>query len=218
MSLLPQTIMHPSTPIGKVNERGDVILEQNWWLLFYNISQNVLGTGGSSTSAGGGSIGGSGSGGGGGGGTGPTGLSASSLIELNSLDADASDADAVVLRRPIDNLNILTSLFTETEIDAAVLKQFISNALILAQDGLLQDPAPVAQPVVAVTVGASPFSYVAPFNGQVSITGGTVSLISIIRQGVTVATGLITGVISASRLDTIQVTYTAAPTIKFLPL
>ena len=211
--------MHPSTPIGKVNERGDVILEQNWWLLFYNISQNVLGTGGSSTSAGSGAIGGSGAtGGGGSGGTGPTGLSASSLIELNSLDADASDADAIVLRRPIDNLNILTSLMAETDVDAAALKQFISNALILAQDGLMQDPAPIAQPVVAVTVGASPFNYVAPFNGQVSITGGTVSLISIIRQSVTVATGLIAGVIPASRIDTIQVTYTAAPTIKFLPL
>ena len=218
MSLLPQTILSPSMPIGKADEKGDVIIEQNWWLLFYNLTQVVLGLGTAGP-------------------TGVTGLTATGLIELNSLDADANDSDAIVLRSPIGNLQVM---LTATEDDATVLRSPISNlqkmltipedadiavarqlalqGLLLAQDALFPDAQAAAQPVKSITVGASPFSYVLPFNGQVAVTAGTVSLVSIIRQGTTVATGLIVGVFPVSRGDTVQVTYSAAPTMTFLPL
>ena len=199
MSLLPQAILAPAAPIGILDkETGYVIIEQNWWLFLYNLSLNVLGVGA-------------------GGPTGSTGLPATALIELSGVDADASDADAIVLRQPIANLNALTGILTETETDAFALRQPLLNALLLAQEATLPDPAPVAQPVKAVTVGASPFSYTMPFSGQVAITGGTVSAIDIIRQSTTVSTGLTVGLIPASRGDIVRMTYTVVPTFTFLP-
>ena len=210
-------------PIGIPDKQtGNILVEQNWWLFFYNLSQNVLGVGA-------GGVGGS------------TGLPATALIEMASLDADADDADAVVLRAQIDRINALTALvvetetdafalrapianlnsatgvMTETETDAFALRQPVSAALLLAQDGLAQIPAPAAQPVVAITPGASPFTYTAPFSGQVAVTGGTVSVISLIRQGTTVATGLTVGLFPVSRLDQVQITYAVAPTMTLLP-
>jgi hypothetical protein len=51
MSLLPQNILPPSQPIGTVNEDGTVLIEQNWWLLLFNLCNQVLPTvsGGTST-------------------------------------------------------------------------------------------------------------------------------------------------------------------------
>jgi hypothetical protein len=44
-----------------------------------------------------------------------------------------------------------------------------------------------------------------------------VSAVVIIRQGVTVPTGLVDGLIPVSRLDQVQITYAVAPTVNFLP-
>lgn len=89
MSLLPQTILPEVDPIGRVEPDGKVIIEHNWWLLLYNICQNVLGIGAGAT----------------------TGLPASALTELSSADSDAMDADAIVLRSGIANaIALATSL------------------------------------------------------------------------------------------------------------
>lgn len=45
MSLLPQTILPATEPIGKANADGTVAITKNWWLLIYNLCQQVLGTG-----------------------------------------------------------------------------------------------------------------------------------------------------------------------------
>lgn len=68
MSLLPTTLQPPGDPIGHVDDSGNVIAEKNFWLLLYNLCQNVLGIGSGGSSA-------------------PS-LSSSALIELASLDAD----------------------------------------------------------------------------------------------------------------------------------
>lgn len=68
---------------------------------------------------------------------------------------------------------------------------------------------------VPITPDTSPFSYTPNQNGNVYINGGTVSLVSLIR-------GLdsldITGqkIVPVGISDTIQITYTVAPTVKFL--
>jgi hypothetical protein len=67
-------------------------------------------------------------------------------------------------------------------------------------------------PFMPVTPGASPFSFVAPFAGDVVITGGTVSATALSRDG----TNFITyppGVVRVAQGDTVKVTYSAAPTM-----
>jgi len=91
------------------------------------------------------------------------------------------------------------------------------NALVLGLDGLQQDPTPRAQPSSVVTVTGSPFTFTAAFNGSLAISAGTVSAVAVIRQGTTVATGITAGLIPVSRLDQVQITYTAAPAAVFLP-
>lgn len=75
MSLLPTTIQPPSDPIGHIDESGNVLPEKNFWLLLYNLCQNVLGISGSA-------------------GTTPS-LSSSALIALASLDADISSIPGI---------------------------------------------------------------------------------------------------------------------------
>lgn len=192
MSLLPQSILPASHLIGRVDENGNVLLEQNWWLLIYNLCQNVLGLGAGGTS----------------------GLSQAALIDLASLDSDADDADAIVLRQPIANSSVTVQ---EPEIDAFALRLPLSNALLLAQEPTLADPPPLAQPSSVISVGGSPFTYTAPFAGSVVITGGTVTSISFIRQGTSVATGLTSGIVPVSRYDQVQVAYMSLPTMTFIP-
>lgn len=153
MSLLPQTILPPAAPFGRVIDKDGKIedvtvrIEQNWWLFLYNMSQNVLGGGTAS------------------------GLPASALIELSGVDSDANDTDAISLRQPIGNLAQLVGGLGETEVDAFALRRPLSNALLLAQDTLLPDPVAQAQPVASIAVGASPYAYTANFNGSVVVTG-----------------------------------------------
>lgn len=188
MSLLPGQILPQSAPIGMVREDGSVIATQDWWLLWYNLCLQSLSGGG-------------------------TGLPSDALQDLEGADTDAIDADAIALRLPVANLAVTA------QDDPFPTPSFsdVRNALLLAMDQALPDPPPAAQPVQALTVGASPFSYIAQANGQVSVTAGTVSLIQIIRQGTAVATGLTVGLIMLSRGDTAVITYSATPTMVFLP-
>jgi hypothetical protein len=42
MSLLPGQILPPTAPLGTVNADGQIIIEKNWWLLLYNMCQQIL--------------------------------------------------------------------------------------------------------------------------------------------------------------------------------
>lgn len=190
MSLLPGQILPYDVPIGQANEDGRVTIDHDWWLFFYNIGLLVLGTQG--------------------------GLPASALQELAALDSDATDSDAIALRRPISNLEVRAHDLTDRVLSTSDLPD-LYRALLLAQDALLPDPQPRAQPAVAITPTGSPFSYTAAFDGTVIVTGGTVSAISLTRQGTSVATGITTGLFPLSRLDLLQVTYSGAPVMTFLP-
>ena len=68
-----------------------------------------------------------------------------------------------------------------------------------------------------VTLTGSPFSYVAAETGNILVVGGTVSKISLIRGGVTIPTGLTAGFIALVKGDTAKITYSAAPTVTWLP-
>ena len=144
MSGLPTLIPPQSMPIGVDSSGNPQYISVNWYLWLYNLSVQVLGTGG------------------GGGITPVSPFDALDAANLLSLGADVPQA-----YRGIENI-----------------------AAMLAGSSALVDPTPAPQPIQAVTVGASPFTYSALGNGVLSVTGGTVSAVSIIRQGITIATGI----------------------------
>ncbi len=188
MSLLPSQILPQTDRLGTVDDKGNVTIDKNWWLLLYNISQQVLANG--------------------------QGLSAASLIELLGADSDAADADSAVLGLPISDLQ--KQVLDSPQVTSNDLPD-IARALLWGQDTHLTDPTPAAQPVATITPGASPYSYTAPYWGSVAVTGGTVSAISIIRQGASIGTGVTVGVFQLARGDVLQVTYSVVPTMTFIP-
>jgi hypothetical protein len=142
MSGLPVQIPQQSVPLLSDPGTNPQYMNTNWYLWAYNISKAVLGNGTTGTTP------------------------SSPLDALQANDLFAQTADIPQAYRKISNL-----------------------AALLA-GGPLVDPVPVAQPIQVVTVGASPFTYTSLSNGVLSVTGGAVSIVSIIRQGVTVATGI----------------------------
>jgi hypothetical protein len=69
-----------------------------------------------------------------------------------------------------------------------------------------------------VTPGASPYVYSAPRRGSLIVSGGTVSLIRFSRDGSTFYnTGATAGMFALSAADRLEVTYTVAPTLTFVP-
>jgi len=191
MSLLPGQMLPQSAPIGKVSPDGaTVIMETNYWLLFYNLCQQVLGNG--------------------------SGLPADALQDLGSVDLDAIDSDAIAVRRPLSNALVQALQASDVIVGLDDLPD-LQRALLLAQDALLPDPAARAAPVAAITVGASPFTYTAAFAGAVSVSGSTTS-VTLIRGGSSISTGQIVGFFPVSRADQLTVVYPgAAPTMLFIP-
>lgn len=145
MSGLPTQIPQQSVPLiqGDTSSVSPQYMDVNWYLWAYNISKAVLGTGQ-------------------GGGTTPV----SPYDSIDAVNLLAQGADIPQAYRQIENL---AALLTSAQ---------------------MADPIPAAPPVQTVAVGASPSTYTALANGVLSITGGAVSNVLIIRQGVTVATGI----------------------------
>jgi len=69
----------------------------------------------------------------------------------------------------------------------------------------------------AVTVGASPFTYLAEDDGVLIVQGGTVSQIDYLRNTGTTNLGVTAGPVPVLAADTIIITYTVLPTVTFLP-
>lgn len=78
---------------------------------------------------------------------------------------------------------------------------------------LLSQPGPIA----AVALTGSPFSFTASERGTAFVVGGTVSVIKITRARVTITTGQTSGNVPLAQGDTLIVTYSAAPTVSFVP-
>lgn len=68
-----------------------------------------------------------------------------------------------------------------------------------------------------VVVGASPFSYTAPRQGMLLMSGGTVSLIQYGRGGTMFTMGVLAGPVGVMAGDVVRITYAVAPTLTFLP-
>ncbi len=72
-------------------------------------------------------------------------------------------------------------------------------------------------PTFGITVGASPFTYTAPYPMAVVLSGGTVSLVSYGRGGALVALGLLAGIVELNTGDSLRVTYVTAPSMTAIP-
>lgn len=69
-----------------------------------------------------------------------------------------------------------------------------------------------------VTAGPSPYTYKASQGGTLIIQGGTVSMVSFSRDGVTnFNTGQTQGMFPVSAGDTLIITYSGAPNLTFVP-
>lgn len=97
MSLLPGQIIPPSEPIGFVKENGEVVISKNWWLLLYNLCQQILGNG--------------------------VGIPSDALIDIESTDIDAVNANVASLRTPINTATLLATdnLLPDPQVDSARL-------------------------------------------------------------------------------------------------
>jgi|GEM_PF-1851851 len=79
-------------------------------------------------------------------------------------------------------------------------------------------PVSIAGPAAqTITVGVSPFVYTAASAGEVIVTGGTVSAVSITRGSTVVPAGMIAGIFPLRANDKLTVTYSAAPVMTMLP-
>lgn len=69
-----------------------------------------------------------------------------------------------------------------------------------------------------VTLTGSPFTYTAPRRGSLIVSGGTVSQIRFSRDGTTFYNvGATAGMFALSAADRLEVTYSVAPTLTFVP-
>lgn len=69
---------------------------------------------------------------------------------------------------------------------------------------------------LAVSVNASPFTYVAPSGGFVIVRSGTVSALQFMRVG-TYLLPFTSGIVPLSKGDSLVVTYSVTPTVIFVP-
>lgn len=76
---------------------------------------------------------------------------------------------------------------------------------------------PVDNSAQVVAVGASPFTYTAPRNGMLFLSGGTLSAIQYIRGASVILLNLTANQIMVMKGDQVRITYLTAPSLTFLP-
>jgi hypothetical protein len=74
-----------------------------------------------------------------------------------------------------------------------------------------------AEAITQPRVIKSPFQYQASGQGNLVVSGGTVSDISLRRGTMTLPMGIISGVVPMSNLDVVTITFTGAPDVAFVP-
>jgi hypothetical protein len=203
-SKLPNQIPPQSAPLTYVDGNGQQVLDELWYLFLYGLwIQIATQSGGSIVLSPGDAI---------------------AMLEADSAGIDGHRAvalNAILMTAENDSItsarDAANAFAMAPEIEVSPVSRDAQNALMLATEGPAPDAPARAQPVATITLGASPFTFTATSNGTVAISGGNVSSLTLIRQGVSVPTGLIAAVIPVSRLDQIQITYLVAPTANFLP-
>ena len=210
-TILPQQIPPQATPF---DTKGQTFVSLDWYLFLYNMALQTLPQQN---------------------GTVPT--SEADIIDM--IDLDAAGSDVPQAYRQVQNEALLAdqeaqtigsdvaglpqrdinvqALLTDSDIGPSL--QDFANALLLASDGLLQDPMPPAGPVIPITPGASPFTYTAIHDGTICISGPPSATINVIRYGTTVPTGMTEGTIPMRKNDQVSISWSGgtAPVMNYLP-
>ncbi len=101
----------------------------------------------------------------------------------------------------------------ELGIDAQAVSDEVDALNVLTTYANSPEPTPYPYLPLAITPGASPFSYQAPWSGVVNVFGGTVSQVQFARDGTTFYDYPIAGPVPVFCGDIVKVTYTGAPTM-----
>lgn len=104
----------------------------------------------------------------------------------------------------------------------SALSKFVNAAGLILQPfiGYLQQFTIAPPAFMDITVGSSPFEYLSAEPGNIFITGGTVSGITLTRGPDTITIAPDTSIprlIPLAVDDLIEITYSVIPTIKFIP-
>lgn len=101
-----------------------------------------------------------------------------------------------------------------------ITQRFINITGIIIQPwiGYLQQFTIAPPPFIDINVGASPFEYQAQEPGNIAISDGTVSSVTLTRGSDTISLGAGTNrLIAVAINDIVTITYSVLPTIKFVP-
>jgi hypothetical protein len=103
--------------------------------------------------------------------------------------------------------------------DPVLMQAAVASAMLetIFQGGDVMQSASSTAPLQGVAATASPMAFVARDHGALSVQGGTVSLVTFARGGASITLGLTNGLIQLSTGDKVTVTYSAAPTLTFIP-
>lgn len=71
--------------------------------------------------------------------------------------------------------------------------------------------------IISVSVGPSPFDYYPPRSGMLFVSGGNVSSIEYMRNGVSIPLGMVFGQLVVEKGDFIRISHLVAPTVNFAP-
>lgn len=99
-----------------------------------------------------------------------------------------------------------------------VLQEFVNRAGIIKNPWIqyLQQFTIAPPSFIDITLTGSPFEYIAREPGNLFVSGGTISLITLTRGTETLTvTGSI--LIPVAVADVVEITYSVLPTIKFIP-
>lgn len=144
---------------------------------------------------------------------------------------DLFDQVSTGLPGNIDDLFIVTQLLTDNEIDASdANKQILINIMddttpdaesslalnVFVVDEPLAQTSNIPSDIQLLTLSASPFVFNPAVNGDLTVSGGTLTSISITRRGVAVSVAN-ASFVPCSNGDAIQINYTVAPTVNFIP-
>lgn len=96
-------------------------------------------------------------------------------------------------------------------IDGAALTRASNDTTLLLLSSV--SPAKTARPLpIPITIGASVFTYTAPYDGWVVINGGTVSLVQFSRDGGSTLFAIAGSLVPVCKGDQVKVTYSVIPT------
>lgn len=101
----------------------------------------------------------------------------------------------------------------QTGTDSQATANDVATLDVLTALPPLPEPKPVPVLPVAITPGASPFAYQAPWTGTLWIVGGTVSGVTFSRDGATTFTLPNAGPVPVFEGDVVAVTYSVVPTM-----